>query len=288
MQLLRLAFREFVADRCGTAAAALAFYSAFSLPPILLIALTITSWIFGRNEAAREIERQLQTVFSPEVAGQIEKLLQSAWQVSGRGWVGMFAAATGILAGGTRAFAELQRVLNRAWEVEPVDRGIKGFALKRVTAFLMILAVTIVLLTSMAVSILVSVLGRSLHDSVVLLSLWQMLAPFVILTLLVGAIFKLLPDARVEWRDVWFGATVTGGLLAIAKYVFSIYFAHTTFVTVWGTMGTFALLLVWLYASAATLLFGAELTHARARHQGRQMQPGERAVRSHKPHDEAA
>ena len=120
-----------------------------------------------------------------------------------------------------------------------------------------------------------------------LLSAWQTFAPFVILTLVVAAIFKVLPDAKVEWRDVWFGAVFTGGLLAIGKYAFSFYFTHSTVATLWGTMGTFALLLLWLYYSSATLPFGAELMHVRARRQGREMQPDDGAVRSPKPREDA-
>jgi membrane protein len=193
----------------------------------------------------------------------------------------------GILLAGTRAFVELQRVLNRAWEVEPVGPPVKRYALKRFTAFLMIIAVTIVLLTSMVISVLLPAISRSLPESVLILSLWQTFAPFFILTILVAAIFKVLPNAKVDWRDVAFGAVCTGALLAIGKYVFSIYFTHGTIATVWGTMGTFALLLLWLYWSSATLLFGAELIHARATLQGRQLKPDQGAVRSGKATNDA-
>jgi membrane protein len=287
IELIKSAVRDFFKDRCGTAAAAVAYFSVFALPPVLLLALAATARIFGQDVAARGIDTELEAIFAPEVADQVRMLLQSAWQNSGRGWLGFAAGASGILLAGTRAFVELQRVLNRAWEVEPVGPPVKRFALKRVTAFLMIIAVTIVLLTSMVISVVVPALGRSVPDSVFLLSLWQTFAPFIILTLLVAAIFKVLPDAKVEWRDVLFGAVFTGGVLAIGKYAFSFYFTHGSIATVWGTMGTFVLLLLWLYLSSATLLFGAELTHVRARREGREMKPDEGAVRSGKPPDNA-
>src|SRR5262249_39854376 len=220
MDAIKLAFREFMRDRCGTAAAALAYFSVFALPPILLLAVAVAAWIFGHEAAQRGIDRQLEAVLSPEVAGQVHRLVQSAWQNSGRGWLGLIAGAAGILLAGTRAFVELQRVLNRAWEVEPVGPPAKRFALKRITAFLMMIAVTILLLTSMAISIILPALGRSIRESVFLFSIWQTFAPFVTLTLVVAAIFKLLPDAKVEWRYVWFGAIFTGGLLAVGKYAF--------------------------------------------------------------------
>ena len=288
MEIIRLALRDFVRDRCGTVAAPLAYFSVFALPPVLLLAVAITAWMFGQEAAARGIDAQLKAIFSPEVARQVHTLLQSAWQNTGRSRLGLAAGAAGILLSGTRAFVELQRVLNRAWEVEPVGPPIKRFALKRITAFLMIVAVTIILLTSIAVSIIVPALDRSIPGSIFLLTIWQTFAPFVILMFLVAAIFKVLPDAKVEWRDVLFGAIFTGALLGIGKYAFSVYFTQRTVATVWGTMGTFALLLLWLYYSSAALLFGAELTHARARREGRQMQPDDHAVRRTKPSEESA
>src|SRR5215831_12603621 len=209
MDAIKLAFREFMRDRCGTAAAALAYFSVFALPPILLLAVAVSAWIFGHEAAHRGIDRQLEAVLSPEVAGQVHRLVQSAWQNSGRGWLGLIAGAAGILLAGTRAFVELQRVLNRAWDVEPVGPPVKRFALKRITAFLMIVAVTIILLTSIAVSIIVPALDRSIPGSIFLLTIWHTFAPFVILMFLVAAIFKVLPDAKVEWRDVLFGAIFT-------------------------------------------------------------------------------
>jgi membrane protein len=288
MDVIRSALRDFMNDRCGTAAAALAYFSVFALPPVLLLAVAITAWMFGHDVAARGINKELEAIFSPEVAVQVRSLLQSAWQTSSRGWWGLAAGAAGILLAGTRAFVELQRVINHAWEVEPVGPPIKRFALKRVTAFLMIIAVTILLLTSMVISVIVPALSRSLPGSSSFLFIWQTFAPFLILTLLVGAIFKVLPDAKVAWRDVLFGAVFTGGLLAIGKYAFSVYLNQPTVASIWGTMGTFALLLLWLYLSSATLLFGAELMHVRARLEGRQMEPDAGAVRSDKPRKNAA
>ena len=216
IDIIRTALRDFVKDRCGTSAAALAYFSVFALPPVLLLALAVTAFIFGEDVAGRGIDKELDAIFSPEVAEQVRMLLQNAWQ-SRHGWFGLAAGGLGILLAGTRAFVELQRVLNRAWEVEPVGPPVKRYALKRFTAFLMIIAVTIVLLTSMVISVLLPAISRSLPESVLILSLWQAFAPFFILTILVAAIFKVLPNAKVDWRDVAFGAVFTGALLAIGK-----------------------------------------------------------------------
>ena len=118
--------------------------------------------------------------------------------------------------------------------------------------------------------------------------IWQWIAPAVLLILLVAAVFKILPDAKVHWQDVWFGAIFTGVLLVIGKNLLSLYFSRTMIDNVFGVTGSFALLLLWLYFSYAVLLFGAELTQVRARQQGRRPQPTNNAVRVDRPQSPAA
>jgi membrane protein len=171
-------------------------------------------------------------------------------------------------------------VLNRAWGVESAESGFRGFALKRFSAFILIVAVSVILLASMALGTIVLLAGRAMPVSLPIMYIWQLFAPAVLLTLLAAAIFKILPDARMHWKDVWFGAIVTGSMLAISKYFLSLYLSRSTIGSVLGVAGSFGLLLLWLYFSFAVLLFGAELTQVRARQQGRRPQPTENAFRS--------
>jgi membrane protein len=277
MRLIRSALHEFFEDRCGTVAAALAYFTAFSMPALLMIAVTIAGAMVGTDSAAREVQRQLGSVLSPQVAGQTNVLLEHLYTNVRRGSVGTFIGLAAILLVATKAFAELHRVMNRAWKVETVDTGFRKVAMRRLSAFFLIVTISVLVLASMVFGTIVLVFSREL--STPLFYVWQLVAPAVLLTLLVAAVFKILPDARIQWRDVWFGAAVTGILLAISKHALSFYFSRSVVGSVFGATSSFALLLLWLYFSYAVLLFGAELTQVWAKQQGRPAQPTESAIR---------
>jgi membrane protein len=278
MKLIRSAIHEFLKDRCGTVAAALAYFTVFSLPAIFVLSIYAAGALFGQQAATAEIERQLGNALSPPVHGQLRQLLAALSRNASRGNLGTFIGFAAIMFAGTRAFSELQRILNRAFNVENIHSGVRGFMLKRVWGFLMIVAISVLLVASMTFGTVVLLISDDLPYSRTVVYLWQILAPGVVLTALVATVFKILPDARMQWRDVWFGAIVTGTLLVSSKYLLSLYLSRSAMASVYGIAGSFALFLLWLYFSSAVLLFGAELTQLRARREGRPAQPTESAV----------
>ena len=158
--------------------------------------------------------------------------------------------------------------------------------MRRVSAFVLILAISVLLLASMAIGTVIWGADRAV--SLPLFHIWQFVAPGVLFILLVAAAFKVLPDAHVHWKDVWFGAVITGTMLAVSKHLLSIYFSRTVIDGVFGAAGSFALVLLWLYFSYAMLLFGAELTQVRAERQGRPAEPADCAVKADHPDSSAA
>src|SRR5262249_40914619 len=154
----------------------------------------------------------------------------------------------------TTAFAQLQQSLNRAWSVEPDDWSFSALAKKRLFSFLMVIAAGLVLMASMVFGTVVSKFGDVLPSQITgRLYLLQLLVPWVVISLLVAAIFKVLPDARVCWGDVAVGAIVSGALLVLAKYGMTIYLSRASIASSYGAAGSLAILLLWLYISAALL-----------------------------------
>jgi membrane protein len=277
MRILAAARRAadgFSADECSTRAAALAYYAVFSLPPALLIIIYIAGLKYGQAAAAGQISSHLESFVGTQAASQIEAIISNAARQKAGGLIASLIAIAGLIFASTTAFAQLQQALNRAWSVEPDDSSIWSLAKKRLVPFLMVIAAGLVLMASILLGTVVSAFGDALPfqitGGVYVLGL---LVPWVVITCLVAVVFKLLPDARVRWRDVAVGAIVAGTLLVLAKYGLSMYLSRASFVSSYGAAGSLAILLLWLYVSAAILLFGAEFTRAWALEHGRDVEP---------------
>lgn len=284
INVIKSTLSEFSDDRCWTLAAALAFYTIFSLPWILLIIVYVAGAFFGHQAASGELSQRLQSVTSPQLAGEIQSLLQAVSKPEGRSVWATVVSIGAIIVSSTSAFSELQLALNRAWEVQPQDSSWTGFATKRFTSFLLIIAIGIVMLASMALGAVVTAAQGVFYIPFanLLAGMWQNLFSWGLVTLLVAAIFRVLPDAKVGWRDVLIGAMFTGILLVAGKYGMSVYLAHSSVGSTFGGAGSLAILMLWLYYSAAILLLGAEFTREWSRSAGREVKPQEGAVRIEK------
>jgi membrane protein len=267
--------RGFSENECFTRAAALAYYSVFSLPSALVIVIYIAGLMYGRAAAAGEISSKLGSFVGPEAGKQIQEMISNAGQHQGTGLVAGLIALGALIIASTTAFAELQQSLDRAWNVEPDDSSVQSMTGKRVTSFLMVIGAGIVLLASMMFGTVMSAFGNKLpfHLSTGVMYASAFLVPWIIISLLVAAMFKALPDARVQWRDVAVGAIVTAALLIVAKFGMSIYLSRASVGSSYGAASSLAILLLWLFISAAILLLGAEFTRAWAREHGRDVQP---------------
>jgi membrane protein len=281
--LLKDAFKEWREDKADRLAASLAYYTIFSLAPLVLIAIAIAGLVFGREAAQGQIFGQLQGLLGPEAAGTIEASVANSQKKE----AGLFSAGIGLVVllwSASNVFGQLQDALNTIWEVAPKPgAGIKAFIQKRVLSMGMVLAIGFLLLVSLVLSAGLSAVGNFLGG---LLpggeALWQVVnfvVSFGIVTALFAAIYKVLPDAEVQWSDVWVGAAVTALLFVIGKLLIGLYLGHASVGSTFGAAGSLVVLLVWVYYSAQILFFGAEFTQAYARRFGSRIEPSEGAVK---------
>jgi membrane protein len=283
-QILKEAGNGWIDDKAFRMGAALAYYSLFSLAPLLLIAIGIAGLIFGERAARGEVFGQLRNLVGAEPASAIEEILAHAGREGGSGW----AAGIGLvvlLFGASSVFVELQDALDTIWKVMPrPGRAVWEIVRDRLLSFAVILGAGFLIVASLAVSTALQVLGGVLHPLVVLpggAGLWQgvnFAVSFGIVTLLFAMIFKVLPDAVLAWRDVWVGAILTALLFTAGKYLIGLYLGHSTLTSAFGAAGSVILVLTWVYYSSLILLFGAEFTHVHAQHRGTPLRPKPHAM----------
>ncbi|HKT60400.1 MAG TPA: YihY/virulence factor BrkB family protein [Gemmatimonadales bacterium] len=285
--LLKSSVDGFMEDDCTTQAAALSYCTIFSLPPLLLLLLMILGALVDPQDIRGQLQTQISALMGPTAAEQIRTILT---QLHGPGSGSALATVLGIvglLLGATGAFGQLQAALNRAWGVKPDPRqgGVRGFLLKRLFSFGMILSVAFLLLISLVVSTVLSAfgasLGRMLPDGVstTLLQLLNVAFSLVVIAALFAAIFKVLPDAKVRWRDVWVGAFATAVLFVGGKFLIGFYIGRSNPGQAFGAAGSLAVLFAWVYYSAMIVLFGAEFTQSWVERNGGSIAPERGAVK---------
>lgn len=276
--VLRNSGIEWWNDNTFRLAASLAFYTIFSLAPILLIAVGSASLFFAREKAVNQVANELQRLIGEQGAGAIRQVLESTGGLGQGAWAITIGVVT-LIFGSSVVFAELQSALNQIWGVQSeVRRGlILDLVLDRLRSFSIALGAGFLLLVSLILSAALSAVQDYLTNWMPSLPwLWQagnITISFFVVALLFAIIYKYLPDVQIEWRDVWIGAFVTSLLFNGGKYVISIYLGHAAIGSAFGAAGSFAVLLVWIYYSALISFFGAEFTQVYARRRGRQIQP---------------
>jgi membrane protein len=285
MGLLKDAFKDFSDDECPVRAAALSYYVVFSLPPLLILILLIASALFDPAEVQRALTEQMGGFMGAQGAQEIGTIMQEAERPGGRGLKAVLGIAA-ILFGATGSFIQLQSALNRAWEVEPDPRqgGIKNMIFKRILSLGMVLGIAFLLLVSLALSAALTAIGGLIGrmipgGSEVVAQIFNFVLSFVVITALFAAIYKVLPDAKIAWKDVWVGAVVTALLFTIGKFLLGLYLGRSNPGEAFGAAGSLALLLVWIYYSSMIVLFGAEFTQAWAIRKGAGIVPKEGARR---------
>jgi membrane protein len=281
ISLLKETVSDWWEDGATRLAAALSYYTAFAIAPLLVLVVAITGALFGEDAIRGQLERELSSLVGPEAARLIEEMVARAGTEDGAGW----ASALGIVAllfGATGVFSELQNALNTVWDVEPKPgRGIVGFMKTRVLSFAMVLGIGFLLLVSLVLSAVLAVvsssIGRLAFGEAALATAFSFLGSFITITLLFAMIYKYLPDVRIAWRDVWVGAAVTSFLFSTGKWLIGLYLGRSATVSAYGAAAALAILLLWVYYSAQIVLLGAEFTQVYARRFGRRILPDEDA-----------
>ena len=272
------------ADYVPSMGAALAYYTLFSIAPLLLIVIAVTGMVFGEQAARGEIFDELRALMGPEGAAAVEALVQNANRPGG----GLVATVTGVVLlflGAMTVFGELQNALDRIWRapVRKESRGWLKILHARLASFGMILAVAFLLMVSLVLSALVAAIGKFWGPA---FGGWEVIAhlidiglSFVLTTVLFALIYKIIPRVRIGWRDVWFGAGVTALLFALGKFLIGLYIGKSSVASAFGAAGSLVVMMVWVYYSAQIFLLGAEFTwvyaHAYGSRKG-QPRPGAR------------
>lgn len=272
-QLLMNAGVKFWDDRGPRLGAAMAFYTALSLSPLLLAVVAIVGLAFGQEAARGEIVEQIHEVVGNEAAILIEQMIARSSSIADGIWAGIVALAT-LLFGASGVFAELQGALNTIWKVPGKKRegGFLSLVRARLLSFSLVCGTAFLLLVSLVVSAVLAGLNSTITgwmpEWVLLARVLNFVVNLALMTALFAMIFKWLPETDLAWSDVWIGATVTAGLFAIGRFLIGFYLGRAAVGSAYGAAGAFVVLLVWIYYSTQILLFGAELTFVYARKYG--------------------
>ena len=273
--------KDWLEDDAPSLAAALAFYTLLSLAPLLLIIVSLTGLVVGDDSARSAILDQTQSIVGSEGTRVIRTVLDNA-QSTGGGIVGAVAGVAVLLFGATGVFGQLQKALNRAWEVEPIPgHGVRNFLAKRLLSLTAVIGIGFLLLVSLALSAAITAIAGWAGDYVgapeLLLRIGDVTFSLVVFFLFFVFAFKVLPDVEVSWKDVWVGALVTAVLFIVGKTLIGLYLGHTSTASSYGAFGSLVVLLVWIYYSAQVLFLGAEFTQVWARRYGSRLRPEEGA-----------
>jgi membrane protein len=277
--LFKDSFTAWSNDKAVLFSAALAYYTIFSIAPLIIIAISIAGLVFGETVAQQEVFAEIERNIGAEAASALGDFIQNSSKPSGN-IIAILIGLTVMLFGASLMFTQMKDALNVIWNVPPeVSGGLKGLALKRLIGFLMVLAIGGLLMVAITINTVISAVSRFINrmEGMPDISfIWEILnfAIFMgMLTLLFAIIFKVLPDVKIAWSDVWVGAAVTAVLFNLGKYLIVLYMTHSTVGSTYGAAGSLVVMLVWVYYSAQIFFFGAEFTEVYARRFGSQIVP---------------
>ena len=257
-------------DKVPRMGAALAYYGVFSVAPLLLIAVAIAGAVFGERAAQRELHSQLDSILGVKASGAVEEILGNV-HTNGGGVLGGAIGVVVLLFGASGVFTELQDSLNSIWKVQPKPGlGYLAIVRDRLFSFLIVLATGFLLLALVVVGTVLNSLEHVMNErmaggAVLWWTINQVLS-LGLVTMLFAVLYKILPDARVEWRDVRLGAVIAALLFTAGKYLIGLYLARSTVTSAFGAAGSVIVILTWVYYSSQILLFGAEFTRINARY----------------------
>lgn len=282
--LIKNTFSEFSDDKAMRLAAATAYYTLFSIAPLLVIAIAVAGLVFGRSAAEGQIVKQISNTIGSQAAETIQGMVARA-NNTGSGILATVSGVVLLLFGASGVFATLQDALNTVWNVKQAPgQGLGTIIKNRLFTFSLVLGIGFLLLVSLILSAAISALSGVLKGlvpgtgSTFLLGLINFVVSFGVITLLFALMYKYLPDAKIGWRHVWWGALFTALLFTIGKSLIGLYLGHSSVASVYGAAGSLAVILIWLYYSAVILYFGAEFTQVYARRHGEVIEPKRGAV----------
>jgi membrane protein len=282
--VLKKTVSNFLDEDSFSYASSIAFSTIFSLPAILIIALSIASTFYERSAVQQELMRQVSWLVGAQSAKEIDNIISNATFDT----TSAFAKIVGGLTLGVSAtaiFLSLQSSLNKIWGIKPKpQRGWLKFIVNRLVSMAMVISLGFILLVSLLIDTVLVVfqdlVARYMEDVTrYLVTGVNVVISLVFIAFIFGMIFKVLPDASIRWRDVWVGALVTALLFTGGKYLIGLYLGNSSFNSAYGAAGSLVIILVWVYYSTIIVLFGAELTYVYAKESGAEIRPYTNAVK---------
>jgi membrane protein len=268
-------------DKASALAAALAYYSLFSLAPLVLIAVAVAGLVFGHQAAEGQLYMQLAGLIGDAGGKAVQSIVANMHQQGG-GVVATIIGIATLLFGASGVFVQLQDSMNTIWKAKPpTTNGIVEFLRVRLVSFSMVLGIGFLLLVSLVLSAFLAAvgdyLGMFLPGGAAVGQALNATVSLVVVTALFAMIYKLLPDTPVAWKDVWVGALLTSFLFTLGKFAIGFYLGKASVASSYGAAGSVVILLVWVYYSSLILYFGAEFTHVYS------MRHGSRKAATHTP-----
>ncbi|HZZ11035.1 MAG TPA: YihY/virulence factor BrkB family protein, partial [Paraburkholderia sp.] len=263
------AFKQFSEDRCAAMAASIAFYAAFSLAPTLVMVIAVAGWFFGAEAARGELFNHIHGLLGDQAAAGVQTIVENAHHSGSAGGIAAIISFSMLAIGASATFSSLNSALNIVWpDTGPRSSSVIALVRVRLISFGLVLGVAFLLIVSLVLDTVITFIGKWLWgDSpyVIIGNLMQLGVGLLVLAFAFAGLLKFLPDARVHWRDALVGGLVAAVLFSAGKKLFALYIAHAGMASSFGAAGSLAVLLMWLYFSAAVLLLGAEFSAARGR-----------------------
>lgn len=273
--------KAFAAAEPFRLAAALSYYTLLSMAPLLLIVIATAGFFFGEGAVRNELIDQIRSLVGEDGASLADTVIENTEGLE-RSAASLLLGGGLMLFGATTVFAQLQGALNDIWNVkaDPVN-ALWGFLRHRLLSFALILSLGFLLMVSLVTSAALAALQAYLDGlEIADIAVWQLLnsaVSFVFANVLIAMIFKYLPDAVIEWRDVWLGAFITSVLFVAGKYLIGLYLGQASVGSVFGAAGSVVVFMVWVYYAGLIFFFGAEVTQVVARHRGERVKPSDHA-----------
>jgi membrane protein len=266
--LFREAGAQWLTHNPSRLGASLAYYAVLSLAPVLVLAVAICGTVFGDAAARGQVYEQIKDVVGPQAAAVAQSVLTAAHKPG----AGLLASITGfvvLLFGASGVFSELRDILNLIWDApSPGPTTVRSFLKYRALSFLMVTAVGIIIMVTLALSTVLEAVGRYITFSPGIAETANAIGSFLVFSLLFAMVYKAVPDVPIDWQDVAFGGVMTAALFVVGRFFLTLYLSHASVGSPYGAAGSLIVLLVWVYYSSQIFLYGAEFTCVYARRRG--------------------
>ena len=283
-QLLKDTYKSWSSHDCGTMAAALSYYTVFSIAPVLVIIIAVVGLIFGRDAVSGQIYTQVKDMLGSQSAAQLQSMIKGAYQ-PGKNIIATTISIGVLIVGASSILQQLQISLNTIWDVKAKPNlGLSKYIRDRILSFAFILSMGFLLLVSLAVNAALAGFSGYLSSQfpsfpVYFMRALEVIISFLVITGLFCMMYKYIPDAKIKWKEVRIGGIVTALLFTIGKYLIGLYLGTANVASAYGAAGSIVIIFIWIYYSSQILFIGAEFTKVYACRDGNIIEPSDYAVK---------